>query len=110
MITTPLGKIAVTTAGTPVPLSTSPLLCWKVRVQALVGETGKVYLGDTTMTAGTANTGVIKQFWPTGGGGGVADSIEITAPQDSGNVLDLSRFRLDAQVSGEGALVTYWVR
>ena len=110
MTTTPLGKIAVTTAGTPVPLSDSPLHCWKIRVEALVGETGKVFLGDVTMTAGASNTGVIKQFWPTGAGGGVADSIEVTAPQDSGNVLDLSRFRLDAQVNGEGALVTYWVR
>jgi hypothetical protein len=105
-----LGKIAVPTPGASVPLSPAPLLVWKYRVQALVGETGKVYLGDNTMTAGATNAGVIKQFWPTGAGGGKADEYDEIAPEEAGNVIDLSHRRLDTQIAGEGALVTYWQR
>lgn len=109
MQTVPMGKIAVATAGTSVPITTSRIMCWKIRVQAMLGETGKVYLGDLTMAAGASHTGVIKEFWPTGAPGAVTDSFEFDC-HDQGNMLDLSKFALDVQVNGEGALVTYWVK
>lgn len=98
-----LGKVTVSTAGTPVPLSPAPLWVWRVRVQAVIGETGKVYLMDDSGA-------VIKQFWPTGAGGGKADEIEITAPEGAGNVIDVTKLKLDAQTAGQGALVSVWVK
>jgi hypothetical protein len=103
-----LGKIAVPTPGTPVPLSATPLLVWKYRVQAVIGETGKVWLGDNTLHASN-HVGEIKTFWPTGAGGGVADVFEDDADDDD-NVIDLSQLRLDAQNAGEGAIVTTWIK
>jgi hypothetical protein len=103
-----LGKIAVPTPGTPVPLSATRLLVWKYRVQAVIGETGKVWLGDSTLHASN-HTGEIKTFWPTGAGGGVADAFEDYAG-DEENVIDLSGLRLDAQNGGEGAIVSVWIK
>src|ERR1700739_4570145 len=100
------GKIAVPTPGTPVPLSATPLLVWKYRVQAVIGETGKVWLGDSTLHSSN-HTGEIKTFWPTGAGGGVADAFEDYAGNDD-NVIDLSQLKLDAQIAGEGAIVAVW--
>jgi hypothetical protein len=103
-----LGKIPVPTPGTPVPLSATTLLVWKYRVQAVIGETGKIWLGDPTLVAAT-HTGEIKTFWPTGAGGGIADSFEDYAG-DEDNVIDMSQLMLDAQNAGEGAIVTVWIR
>jgi hypothetical protein len=103
-----LGKIAVPTPGTPVPLSATPLLVWKYRVQAVIGETGKLWLGDRTLQAAN-HTGEIKTFWPTGAGGGVADWFEDYAG-DEENVIDMSQLVLDAQNTGEGAIVTVWIK
>lgn len=104
-----LGKIAVTSPGTPVPLSPTPLMVSKVRVQAVIGETGRIFLGDRPSFNKATGAGVIKEFWPTGAGGGVADEIEFDAGT-RGNVIDLSKLYLDANVPGEGALVSYWQR
>lgn len=103
-----LGKIAVPTPGTPVPLASTSMLVWKYRVQAVIGETGKIWLGDSTLQS-ASNTGVIKSFWPTGAGGGVADSFEDFADDDD-NVIDISQLRLDAQNAGEGAIVSVWTK
>jgi hypothetical protein len=104
-----LGKIRVMNPGTPVPLSATPLLVAKVRVQAVIGETGRVFLGDRSTFNKATGAGVIKEFWPTGVGGGKADEFEIDATS-RGNVIDLSKLYLDANVAGEGAIVTYCQR
>jgi hypothetical protein len=109
MIIVSLGKIAVSQPGTPVPLSPAPLLVSKVRVQTVIGETGRVFLGDRPSFNKATGAGVIKEFWPTGAGGGVADEIELDAGA-RGNVIDLSKLYLDANVAGEGAIVSYWQR
>ncbi len=103
-----LGKISVTTPGTPVPLSATTLEVWKYRVQAVIGETGKIWLGDSTLHAST-HVGEIKTFWPTGTGGGIADSFEDYAGDDD-DVIDMSQLKLDAQNAGEGAIVTVWIK
>lgn len=99
-----LGKVAVPTPGTAVPLSATPLRVWKVRVQGVISETGQVHLMNTTGD-------VIKTFWPTGAGagGGRADEYEMDAGEE-GNAIDLKQYSLDAQIAGEGALLTYWIR
>ena len=81
----------------------------KVRVQAVIGETGRVFLGDRPSFSKAAGLGVLKEFWPTGVGGGKADEFEIDAIS-RGNVIDLSRLYLDANVPGEGAIVSYCQR
>jgi hypothetical protein len=73
------GKIAVPTPGTPVRLTTDTTLrVARLRFAAVIGETGRVFLGVAGMNKATG-AGVIKEFWPTGADGGVADQIEITA-------------------------------
>jgi hypothetical protein len=49
-----------------------------MRFAAVIGQTGRVFLGVSGMNK-TNGTGVIKEFWPTGSGGGVADSFDIWA-------------------------------
>jgi hypothetical protein len=67
------GKIAVPTTGTPVRLTTDTTLrVARLRFAAVIGETGRVFLGVAGMNKATG-AGVIKEFWPTGAGGGVAD-------------------------------------
>jgi len=107
-----LGKIAVSTPGTPVPLTTNTtLLASRVRVQTVIGETGRIWLGVSDMNKNT-HAGVMKQFWPTGASGAdasvPADSWEMN---ESGgdNTIQLSSLFLDAAVAGEGAIVEYWL-
>ncbi|MGH9673565.1 MAG: hypothetical protein ACRD44_10320 [Bryobacteraceae bacterium] len=107
-----LGKIAVSTPGTPVPFTTNAtLLVSRVRVQTVIGETGRIWLGVSGMNKNT-HVGVMKQFWPTGASGAAAsmpaDSWEIN---ESGgdNTIQLSSLFLDAAVAGEGAIVEYWL-
>jgi hypothetical protein len=102
-----MGKIRVMSPGAPVPLSASSLMVSGVRVQTVIGDTGRVFLGDRQSLNKASGTGVIKEFWPTGAGGGVADEFELEA---GSNVIDLSKLYLDANVAGEGAIVSYWQR
>lgn len=102
-----LGQVVVATPGTPVPLSGSLLLVNKVRIAGIIGNAGRSWLGLSTLNKSTG-AGVLKEFWPTGGGGGVADAIEISSP-GLGNHIDLSKFYADANTAGEGFSVSYWV-
>src|SRR5690349_3717906 len=104
----PQGKITVAAAGTPVQLPAKAGGVCRIRVAAIVGETGRIYLGTAGLVK-SSFVGVIKDFWPTGVSGAVADTIDIE-PQDGADLLHPDDYYLDAAVSGEGALVTYWVR
>ena len=50
---------------------------------------------------------MVKEFWPTGAGGGVADAYEIWA-EDSRHLLVPSDYYVDANNAGEGLIVAYW--
>jgi hypothetical protein len=79
------GKIAVPTPGTPVRLTTDTTLrVARLRFAAVIGETGRVFLGVAGMNKATG-AGVIKEFWPTGAGGGVASGVEDASADKSGN-------------------------
>jgi len=100
------GKIAVSVPGTPVPLTTDTTLrVAKLRFAVVIGETGRVFLGVEGMNKATG-TGVIKEFWPTGAGGGIAD--EIVLESASGDLLRPADYYVDANVAGEGLMVAYW--
>ena len=99
------GKIAVATPGSPVRLTTDETLrAVRLRFATLIGETGRVFLGVAGMNK-TTGAGVIKEFWPTGVGGGVSDDLVLESP----NGLRPADYWIDANVAGEGLIVAYWV-
>ena len=101
------GNIPVPTPGTPVPVSADPnLRVERMRFAAVIGQTGRVFLGVSGMNK-TNGAGVVKEFWPTGSGGGVADSFDIWA-EDSRHLLLPSDYYVDANNAGDGLIVAYW--
>ncbi len=101
------GKIAVPTPGTLVRLTTDTTLrVARLRFAVVIGETGRVFVGVAGMTKANG-TGVIKEFWPTGAGGGVADQIDIAAI-DNRHLLAPADYHIDANTANEGLIASYW--
>ena len=72
-----LGKTAVPTPGTPVRVtSDTTIRAHRNRFAVAIGETGRVFLGVAGMNK-ASGAGVVKEFWPTGAGGGVADELVL---------------------------------
>jgi hypothetical protein len=100
------GKIPVPTPGTPVRVTTDTTLrVSRMRFAVAIGETGRVFLGVQGLTKGTG-AGVLKEFWPTGAGGGVADELVI---ESAVGELRPSDYYVDANAAGEGLIVAYWI-
>jgi hypothetical protein len=101
-----LGKLSVPTPGTPVPLTTDPTItASKVFFQVIPGLTGKTYVGKPSMTKGTL-AGVARILWPNSTGG-FSENFYIEA-QDARDSIRVADYAVDADVAGEGLLVTYW--
>ncbi len=107
MTIVPLGKIVVTTAGTPVQVLATGAKCAAIIVAATAGTTGKVYFGTSTVNK-TTLAGAIKEFLPSAATG-FADSLTIDNTE-TGNPLQMSDYWLDSTVNGEGLLVSYVIR
>jgi hypothetical protein len=106
MTLTSMGRVNVSTPGTPVPLSTNPTQrVSKLFLQVIPGLTGKTYLGETGMNKSTLS-GVSRILWPNANGG-LSDQFFLEA-QDAADSIPLSEYAIDADVAGEGLLVTYW--
>jgi hypothetical protein len=102
------GKIAVPTPGTPVRLTTDTnLRAARLRFAVVIGETGRIFVGVAGMNKATG-AGVIKEFWPTGAGGGVADEFTVETP-DGEHFLVPADYYVDANAANEGLIVAYWV-
>lgn len=100
------GRVNVTTPGTPVPLTADPAMtASKLFFQVIPGLTGKTYVGVTGMTKGTL-AGVARILWPNSSGG-FSETFSIES-QDGTNSIRLAEYAIDADVAGEGLLVTYW--
>ena len=100
MILTSLGRVAVTTSGTPVPLSSSTsAMVARVVLQTAPSNTGKIYFGSKGLNK-TTLAGVSRVL-------ATVDSYEI-ATEDGTDGLSLAQLAIDADVSGEGVLVSYW--
>lgn len=95
------GATTVTTAGTPVQLSTSPQKATILTIQAKSTNTGTIWVGGTTVSA-SGKIGVALGPPTTAGQPGASVAFN---PQGNAAVYTLSEFWLDATVSGEG--VTY---
>ncbi len=90
----------VTTAGTPVRLTTTNIPAISATIQALHTNTGRVCVGASNVLVST-NTGTCL-------------SADQAAPlyqiaQSSGKPYDLSTFWLDSAVNAEGVSVTYYL-
>jgi hypothetical protein len=100
------GRVTVSTPGTPVPLTTDPMVtASKLLFQVIPGLTGKTYVGISGMTKATFG-GVARILWPNTSGG-FSETFYIEA-QDRANSIRLIDYAIDADVAGEGLLVTYW--
>ena len=101
-----LGKVAVISAGTPVPLSHDPnLRACAILVATIPGLTGNIFVGGAGLNQATLQ-GVMIQF-NAPAALGPADQFTL-ASEDARNSLRVADYFLDASVSGEGALVTYF--
>ena len=101
-----LGRVNVSAPGTPVPLTANPTLtASKLFVQAIPGLTGKTYLGGPGMTKATL-AGVTRVLSPNSTGG-FSENFFLES-QDGANSIRLAEYAVDADVAGEGLLVTYW--
>lgn len=105
MIVNSLGRVNVPVPGTPIPLTTNPTItASKLFVQAIPGLTGKTYLGGPAMTKATL-AGVTRVLSPNSAG--PSENFFLEA-QDGENSIRLAEYAVDADVAGEGLLVTYW--
>ncbi len=106
MIINCLGRVNVPVPGTPVPLTTNhAITASKLFVQAVPGLTGKTYLGSATLTKATL-AGVARVVSPNSTGG-FSENFFLES-QDGTNSIRLAQYSIDADVAGEGLLITYW--
>ncbi|HWE49486.1 MAG TPA: hypothetical protein VG273_06840 [Bryobacteraceae bacterium] len=102
----PEGKISVPTPGTPVPLSTDPAAtASKLFFQVAPGLTGKTYVGKPGMAKGTLDG--VARVLSSNTSSGFFDTFEVES-QDGENTIRLAEYAVDADVAGEGLLVTFW--
>jgi hypothetical protein len=101
-----MGRINVSVPGTPVPLTADlTVTASKVFFQVIPGLTGKTYIGMLSMTKGTL-AGVARILWPNTAGG-FSETFYIET-QDGRDSIRLADYAIDADVAGEGLLITYW--
>jgi hypothetical protein len=96
-----LGYVVVTTAGTAVPISSTPIISAGCSIRALPSNTGVIYVGGADLNSLTRGAEL-----------GAGDAIEIVGPQIGGTEeeIDLSQIYVDASVSGEQVIVNYFIR
>lgn len=98
----------MTTAGTPVQVTTTPTPCSSIRFEAVVANTGNVFVGTAGMKGSTL-AGCVKQLQKPAAASPFLDYLEVCAG-DGGNTLDASQFWIDAATNGDGVIVSYCQR
>lgn len=91
------GSKTVTTAGTPVQLSTSSVPCIEVLIQVKRGNTGRIYIGGAAVP-NNDSAGIMLDI-PTAGQ--TPPSVPITAQ-------NLNQIYINSTVNGEGVNFLYW--
>ena len=100
------GRINVTTPGTPVKLSINhTLVANKLFFQAIPGLTGKTYVGIPSMTK--ASLSGVARVLAANNTGGFSETFLVEG-QEGENSIHIADYAIDADVAGEGLLVTYW--
>jgi hypothetical protein len=85
------GKLEVTAAGTPEPLSATPVKVKKLRIKALPANGGDVYIGSPSMAAASGFVLDASQEFDF--------STILESPEDE---IDISTIYIDADVNSEG--------
>ena len=100
------GPVNVVTPGTPVPLSADPaVFAAKLLFQVIPGLTGKTYVGAPSMNKSTLSA--VARVLSPNTAGGISETFYIEA-QDGKNSIHLADYAVDADVAGQGLLVTWW--
>ena len=105
-----LGKVAVTTPGTPVNVLTTlnrqdvPSAVKAVIVQAVGANTGAIYIGSSAQGFSKSTLAGVYQVLPTP----TANSLpSFSANHDmAGTGIQINDLMLDADIAGNGAIVT----
>ena len=101
-----LGRVNVATPGTPVSLTgNTSITANKLFFQVIPGLTGKTYIGTKSLTKSTL-AGVARILWPNSAGG-FSETFSVES-QDGVNSIRVCDYSIDADVAGEGLLVSYW--
>lgn len=107
----PMGLIAVPSPGTPVQICTDNTLeVSLIMVRTVPGFTGRTYVGLAGMNKSSATMpGVIRIFSEPPASG--PQDGEVIPPASGGhsNVIRASDYWIDADVAGEGLIVTCYV-
>jgi hypothetical protein len=109
VIARPLGLIRVPTPGTPVQVTANrSLRGGQILVRSVPGFTGKTYFGVAGMDKNSVNMqGVIRVLAEPGSAGAQDNEAIPPSPSMHGNSLCPADYYVDADVAGEGLLVTY---
>ncbi len=102
MAVTPLGKVTVTTAGTPVRVTSTRTGAQAILVQAVSTNTGKIYVGNSSLNKSTL-AGVY--FVIPAASASDIPSFEFSIPLSPAG-LNAADIYLDADNNGEAAIVT----
>ena len=106
MTVTAKGRFNVATPGTPVALSTDlKATANRLFFQVIPGLTGKIYVGVAGMNKATLS-GVVRILWPNSAGG-FSETFSVES-QDGTDCIRVADYAIDADVAGEGLLVSYW--
>jgi hypothetical protein len=92
---------SVTTAGTRVALVSSSTLAINVVIQANSGNTGVIYVGDSTVSSSVFGVKLTA---------GNSVSIELPPISDGAMEVDLADIYLDSGTNGDGVSVMYFKR
>ena len=106
------GKTTIAVPGTPIcvttgqanPTSVHQHICHGVRIQAWPANTGLIYIGSSAAMVAATGVGVYGVIGIPGATGEIPYLDLGGGPQ--ANPVDLTQVWLDAQVGGEGAIVT----
>lgn len=103
-----LGVVTVTTGGTPVQVSATNIYTQTIVIQQLQANTGKIYICDRATAVKATGVGVLYVLPKPVLNSGVAEtlpSLTIVGPSPA-NKLDVSELWIDADVNGEGCLIS----
>lgn len=102
-IITTLPVVIVAAAGTPVPLSATPIFASSIILEADTLNTGQIYWGGAGVSAANGNS--IKPSQPYSI---TCDTNKFDLSHGNASKLDLSQIYIDADTNGNKVRITYF--
>lgn len=97
--------VTVATGGTPIQVTTDATIkVSAIKAQTILGESGKMYLGNSQAMSKTTYANVLAVLSPVASG--PLDRFELVSDENR-NGFQLSSFWVDAETNGQHLLVTY---